>query len=91
MAKDDSKPWYFEDPTPRLFNEWSLVHLATGFIYGQIRPNDYLGALLVHTAYEVVEGQIFPVAMRDTSMRNHIGDTVAMAGNWFANRGKSKP
>lgn len=76
------QPWFHETPRPHLFNEWSWTHFAWGMASSGLIRSD-LSALAAHTAYEALEGGLFPVQHRDTSMLNHVGDTLAfMAGRW---------
>ena len=70
------QPWFFETTQQQLFNEWTWTHLFWGMFSTRFIKSD-LNALLVHTAYESIEGFIFPSEARDVSMRNHIGDTLA--------------
>lgn len=71
----DAQPWFHETPGPQWFNEWSWTHAVWGLIVA--RWNFSAGqALLAHTVYEMIEGQIFPHEHRDISMRNHFGDTI---------------
>lgn len=72
-------PWYFEKTGPAIFNEWSLAHLGWGALFQAVFPNRQITGLVVHTIYESIEGYIFPVEFRDSSMRNHVGDTIAFA------------
>jgi hypothetical protein len=70
----------------RLLNAWSLVHFATGVLSWTVFHNQLLG-LAGHTAYEMVEGGLFPSAHRDRSMTNHVGDTLAfLAGSVLASQ-----
>jgi len=73
-------PWYHETTSAKLFNEWTWTHVVWGMVSaGLIRQ--WWMALLAHTIYEAVEGNIFPVQNRDVSWTNHMGDSVAfMAG-----------
>jgi len=71
------RPWYHETIGPRFFNEWSLVHVATGALWGAIFPGRIKTGMLAHTLYEMIEGQIFPIEHRDVSFRNHVGDSLA--------------
>ena len=70
------KPWYYETTQPQLFNEWTWTHFAWGMLSKQYTQS-HLVALAGHTLYEVLEGNLFPGPMRDTSMLNHVGDTIA--------------
>jgi hypothetical protein len=82
-----ARPWYYESPEPRLLNEWSVVHLGTGLLFGTMFPGAYKRGFLTHTAYEAVEGKLFPAQTRDVSMKNHVGDTLAfMLGIWAATK-----
>ena len=83
-------PWYHETAQAKLFNEWTWTHFAWGMVSaGMVRT--WWQALLLHTVYEAVEGQVFPSQHRDVSMRNHVGDTVAfMAGRWAMEIGRRK-
>lgn len=71
------QPWYFEGPQGRLFNEWSLAHVLSGFLWARLAPRHPLAGLAAHTGYEAVEGNFFPDWARDRSMRNHVGDSAA--------------
>jgi hypothetical protein len=71
------RPWYFETPGPSLVNEWTIVHFATGALWGAAKPDAILTGLVGHTAYEMIEGSLFPIEDRDVSMRNHVGDSLA--------------
>lgn len=71
------QPWYHETIGPQFFNEWTVVHVATGALWGAIFPRRFVSGMIVHTLYELVEGRIFPVEHRDTSLRNHVGDSLA--------------
>jgi hypothetical protein len=73
------KKWWFEDPGPAFFNRWSFAHVGWGVVFQLLFPERYLAGLVVHTIYESIEGYIFPREDRDTSMRNHVGDTAAFA------------
>jgi hypothetical protein len=42
----------------------------------------FIPAVLIHTAYESVEGYLFPIENRDASMMNHVGDTIAFMAGW---------
>ena len=77
-------PWYFEKTGPAFFNEWSLTHLGWGALFQLLFPDRYVTGLVLHTIYESIEGHIFPAAFRDTSMRNHVGDTLAFTAGMLA-------
>lgn len=82
------KPWYHETTEPALFNEWTWSHFAWGMAAAKFGPEHgigFLGAVVLHTIYESVEGFIFPDPNRDVSMRNHAGDTIAFAAGWAVN------
>lgn len=70
------QPWWFEDPAPHVLNRWSLVHVATGAAFGAAFPGRYLAGFVLHSAYEAVEGRLFPIEQRDASFRNHVGDSL---------------
>ena len=78
-AEAQKVPWYFEKTGPALFNEWSFAHLGWGGLFQAVFPDRQLTGLFMHTLYESIEGHIFPVEFRDSSMRNHVGDTIAFA------------
>lgn len=81
------KPWFYETPEPHFFNEWTQAHLGSGVAWGLAFPESYVGGFAVHTLYEMVEGRLFSIDMRDVSMRNHVGDTIAfLAGAWLGSR-----
>jgi hypothetical protein len=42
--------------------------------------------LILHTFYEMIEGQIFPLESRDTSFENHVGDSLASLAGALALR-----
>ena len=77
-------PWYFEKTGPALFNEWSLTHLGWVALFQLLFPDRRLTSLVLHTIYESIEGYIFPLEFRDSSMRNHVGDTIAFAAGMLA-------
>ena len=77
-------PWYFEKTGPALFNEWSLTHLGWGALFQLLFPDRRVTGLVLHTIYESIEGLIFPLEFRDSSMRNHVGDTIAFAVGMLA-------
>lgn len=52
--------------------------MAWGVI-GYRLTGQFTAPLVLHTMYEAIEGQLFPDASRDVSMRNHLGDTIAFA------------
>jgi hypothetical protein len=68
-------PWYHETPGPEYFNAWTLAHVVSGMI-ARRSGLSVVEAVLLHTGYELLEGSIFPVDHRDTSFRNHVGDSV---------------
>lgn len=76
-SQESKRPWYFEKTGPAFFNEWTLTHLGWGMLYQLVFPNRRVTGLVLHTIYESIEGYIFPAKFRDTSMRNHVGDTIA--------------
>jgi hypothetical protein len=83
-----ASPWYREHPGPALFNEWTWTHFAWGML-----ARKYVGliaALALHTVYEMIEGALFPLPDRDPSMRNHVGDTVALAAGWYVAGGERR-
>lgn len=81
------KPWYYETPGSRVFNEWTITHVAWGVLWGAVKPGALVSGILFHTTYELIEGYIFAIEDRDTSMRNHIGDTLAfLAGALITGR-----
>lgn len=72
-----------------MFNEWTIAHVASGVLWGMMKPGAMLTGVAAHTAYEMVEGNIFPRDDRDVSMRNHLGDTLAfVAGMLLGSGGK---
>ncbi len=73
-------PWFHETTGPQFFNEWTILHITTGALWGAVFPRRFWTGMAVHTLYEMMEGKIFPVEHRDTSMRNHIGDSIAFLG-----------
>ena len=76
--------WFFETPGPAFFNEWTWTHFAWGLVSWPLMKSHVLG-LAAHTAYEFAEGDIFPVQARDTSLKNHVGDTLAfLSGSFIA-------
>ena len=77
-------PWYFEKTGPSFFNAWSVTHLGWGALFQLLFPNRYVTGLVMHTIYESIEGYIFPLEFRDSSMRNHVGDTIAFAAGMLA-------
>lgn len=79
MADPKCVPWYFEKTGPAFFNEWSITHVGWGALFQFLFPNRYVTGLVLHTIYESIEGHIFPAEFRDTSTRNHVGDTIAFA------------
>ena len=79
LPQDRKVPWYFEKTGPSFFNAWSLTHVGWGALFQLMFPKRYVTGLVLHTIYESIEGYIFPAAFRDTSMRNHVGDTIAFA------------
>jgi hypothetical protein len=84
-----TKPWYHETVGPQFFNEWTIVHVVTGALWGAIWPRRVLSGMVAHTLYEMVEGKLFPVDQRDVSMRNHVGDSLAfLAGMMLTRRGR---
>lgn len=86
MTAKPSKPWYWEDPRGAWINAWTPVHVASGTLFALLRPKRYGEGMILHTAYEVAEGSIFPVEARDTSAKNHVGDSAAfLAGMLIAN------
>ena len=70
-----------EDAGPRLFNDWTLTHFIWGVVAAHFVPN-FVGAIVLHSAYELVEGKIF--VHRDESMRNHVGDTIGFTAGYLA-------
>ena len=75
------QPWFFEKPGPALFNVWTWTHFAWGLVSWPLTKSHVMG-LVAHTAYEFIEGDIFPVEARDVSLENHVGDTIAfLAGS----------
>ena len=86
VAPSDPKrvPWYFENTGPSFFNAWSLTHVGWGALFQLLFPKRYVTGLVLHTIYESIEGYIFPAEFRDTSMRNHVGDTIAFAAGMLA-------
>ncbi len=80
------RPWYYEAGQRRLFNSWSLAHLAWGvaayWVFQQYWPG-----ITLHMAYELLEDVISPrpPGGRDPSFINHLGDTIAfIAGQLLA-------
>ena len=85
LSQDPKRvPWYFEKTGPTFFNEWSFMHLGWGALFQLVFPDRYVTGLVLHTIYESIEGYIFPAEFRDTSMRNHVGDTIAFAAGMLA-------
>jgi len=80
---NQTRPWYWEAGEGNYFNEWSLVHFLAGLLSRRVIESD-MNAFLAHAAYESIEGQIFPYQARDTSMENHVGDSISfMLGRWL--------
>lgn len=85
MIPQKQLPWYFEKTGPSFFNVWSLAHVASGALFEVLFPERFVAGLVTHTIYEAIEGHIFPAEFRDTSVRNHVGDSLAFAaGMWVA-------
>ena len=84
LPQDRKVPWYFEKTGPSFFNAWSLTHLGWGALFQLLFPDRYVTGLVLHTIYESIEGRIFPLEFRDSSMRNHVGDTIAFAAGMLA-------
>ena len=83
-AMADKGYYLHEEGQGRYFNAWSLVHFSVGVLTWTVLRNQLAG-LVIHTAYEAVEGDFFPWYHRDRSMANHVGDTVAfLAGSLLA-------
>jgi hypothetical protein len=77
-------PWYHETAGPHYVNEWTWTHVVWGSILYRM-TGSVAGALAWHTVYEMIEGQLFPSENRDTSMENHIGDSIAsLIGSFVA-------
>lgn len=70
------KPWFYETSGPAFFNEWTWTHFAWGVASWMVMKSK-TRALVAHTVYEFIEGDIFPAESRDTSFENHLGDTAA--------------
>ena len=70
-----SKKWYHESGQGQFMNKWSLAHFLFGIASYKIFKNQYEG-LVWHTLYEFLEQDLYPIEDRDTSMTNHVGDTV---------------
>lgn len=71
-----SQPWFFESSQGQYFNEWTWTHvLWGGLLYYYLQ--DLPATMIAKIVYEMIEGQIFPVESRDTSMENHLGDLLA--------------
>lgn len=80
---DQSRAWYYEGGQGRVFNAWSLSHVAWGVAAYPAFGRRYWPGLVLHTAYELVEDRIYPRKGRDRSMANHVGDTIAFVGGQF--------
>ena len=80
---DLRRKWYFEGSQGAYFNEWSLSHFLWGVLIWEI-TRSHLVSLGLHTLYEIYEGQLFPVQARDTSLENHLGDSLAFVAGTYA-------
>lgn len=79
-----SNPWYHERKGPDYFNAWTVTHAAWGAVASGFIP--FTGALILHTLYETIEQDIFPLEDRDISLRNHVGDTLGFVAGYLAGR-----
>jgi hypothetical protein len=84
------RPWYHESPGPEYFNHWTLAHVVSG-MFARSAGLTLLEAVLLHTAYEFVEGSIFPIEHRDVSIKNHVGDSIAFLAGFTVGSGWPAP
>lgn len=78
-------PWFHEQQGPELVNVWTLTHVMWGAVVAHFTDSLPL-AMVLHTFYESIEGQIFPVEHRDVSLKNHVGDSIGFAAGFIAAR-----